>query len=210
MRTILFTIMLLATGIFTFGQLHEDHADNNHDDEFRTILGNNAVGGYGGISIQYSVIDDNNSIVIGGRGGVILGHVFAVGFGGSGFINEYNYDVRTGLDYNLTGGYGGVFFEPIIAPNYPVHVSFPILMGAGGIAYTTIDRDYNDYQYWVEDSEAFIIAEPGAEIELNITRFFRFALFGSYRITNNFNIYTINNINLNGFSGGITLKFGKF
>ena len=54
--------------------------------------------------------------------------------------------------------------EPILMPNYPVHLSFPILLGGGGISYVTENMDYDNNM--IEDSEAFLIAEPGAEIEL--------------------------------------------
>ena len=42
----------------------------------------------------------------------------------------------------------------------------------------------------IEDSEAFLIAEPGAEMELNLTRIFRLAIGASYRFTTPFNVGT--------------------
>ncbi|MCI0522234.1 MAG: hypothetical protein L0Y37_01125, partial [Bacteroidales bacterium] len=42
-------------------------------------------------------------------------------------------------DFKLVWGYGGFIIEPIVAPMYPVHVSFPILIGGGGISYVETD-----------------------------------------------------------------------
>ncbi len=57
-----------------------------------------------------------------------------MGFGGTGFINDISYNNAENQYTNLTGGYGGLLLEPIILPWFPVHVSLPILFGAGGIA----------------------------------------------------------------------------
>ena len=67
----------------------------------------------------------------------------------------------------------------------------------------------------IEDTEAFLIAEPGAEIELNLTRNFRLALGTSYKFTTPFNVGLPNTAHVNsdalkGFSFLMTFKFGRF
>lgn len=175
MKKIILLGIVLLTAVPVFTQVEEVNRQELKDDDFKTVLGGNSVGGYGSVSVSYSVIDEKNAVVFGARGGVILGHSFAMGFGGAGFINEYHYDPVEDINVSLAGGYGGVFFEPIIAPKFPVHISIPVLLGVGGVSYTTLDDTYNDYEFWVEDSEAFLVAEPGIEIEFNITHFFRFS-----------------------------------
>src|SRR5512145_303239 len=96
-----------------------------------------------------------------------------------------HYDEVAQEDISLAGGYGGFFFEPVVFPKYPVHVSFPILIGAGGVA---VVRDSDSDDDWEDDfkseaSDAFMVIEPGVEVELNITRFFKFCLGGYYRYT---------------------------
>jgi hypothetical protein len=59
-----------------------------------------------------------------------------------------------------------------------------------------------------------MIIEPGVELELNVTRFFRFSVGAYYRYTSDVDIenpdYTVPTDILKGFSGGVTFKFGKF
>jgi hypothetical protein len=190
--------------------------NDDKSDEIQTLVGNsNHVGGYGAISLQYTELEDRDAFVFGARGGITMGRVVTIGLGGSGFFNDVHYDSNTGMDISLAGGYGGFFFEPVIMPKFPVHVSFPILVGAGGVAVVSVndDKDWND-NYKSEASDAFMVIEPGIEVELNITRFFRFCVGGYYRYTSAVDIqdpqFVVPTDILKGFSGGVTFKFGKF
>ncbi len=207
--TILSTILLIT---MSYGQVEQEEFTKKQksNDEIVTLLGkSNAIGGFGGVSVLYSQIDDKDAFVFGARGGVILGHVFAMGFGGAGFINDYHIDEVYGK-VSLAGGYGGIFFEPIILPRFPVHLSIPVLVGAGGVAYTSIDESRWDNEPYVEDSEAFLVIEPGLELEMNITKFFRFSFGGYYRYTSDIELLNTPKDVLNGFSAGVNFKFGKF
>ena len=98
-------------------------------------------------------------------------------------------------------------------PKFPVHLSFPVLFGAGGISYIT--KETNDYQNMIEDSEVFLIAEPAAELEFNFTRNFRFALGASYRFTTPFDVGTsatipVSSNAIESWSYMMTFKFGRF
>ena len=63
-------------------------------------------------------------------------------------------------------------------------------------------------------SDAFMVIEPGIEVEMNITRFFRFCVGAHYRYTTDVQIdnpdYIISPGILRGFMGGVTFKFGRF
>lgn len=184
--------------------------------EFKTLFGERHIshGGYGAVSVNYSGIDGKDAIMIGGRGAWVIDHVFAVGFAGTGFINDYHYNpnLSGGRNVNLTGGYGGLLLEPILFPMFPVHISVPILAGVGGVAYTTSYNpyDWQDAHYFVEEATSFLVLEPGVELEFNVVRFFRIAIGGYYRITSEIRLMDTPTNALEGFSGGITLKFGKF
>jgi hypothetical protein len=156
-----------------------------------------ANGGYGSFSIGYTQIDNKDAILLGGRVAWIANHRFALGLAGRGFFNnlstnryyDSNYDPNSDPDYSLSGGYGGIFFEPIVVWSKPVHVSFPILVGAGGVA--AVPADWESYSYgsgyypnnYYYNVDAYFVFEPGVDLEFNITKFFRIALGGSYRYT---------------------------
>lgn len=183
--------------------------------EFRTLFGDRQIshGGYGAVTISYAQIDGRDAIQIGGRGCWILDHGFALGFAGTGFFNDYHYNNILNSNVNLAGGYGGLLLEPILFPRFPVHISIPLLAGVGGVAYTSSSNpyDWQDAHYFVEESTSFLIMEPGVELEFNIVRFFRLSIGGYYRITTDIRLNDDTPENaLNGFSGGVTLKFGKF
>ena len=186
------------------------------NNEFKTLFGDKNIshGGYGAVSVNYSQIDGKDAIVIGGRGAWVIGHGIAVGFAGSGFLNDYHYNpnLAGGKNVNLAGGYGGLLIEPILFPKFPVHISIPLVAGVGGVAYTTSfdPYDWDDPQYFVEEASSFLVFEPGVELEFNIVRFFRLAIGGYYRLTSDITLYDTAPDVLQGFSGGITLKFGKF
>jgi hypothetical protein len=182
--------------------------------EMQTLLGHNeSHGGYGAFSVGYSSIDGRNAVLFGGRFAWIAGHSIAFGFGGTGFINEFHYDLPLDRDVALAGGYGGLYIEPILMPTYPVHLSFPVLFAAGGISY--VSKDHYDYNNWIEQTEAFLLVEPGVELEVNITRHFRFAMGATYRFPTGFNdggsgTPIARAEPIKGFSYMATFKFGRF
>jgi hypothetical protein len=212
MKKAVFILSLLFAGIYSFSQITEDEsAEKRKDDEMRTLIGRSEdIGGYGGISVLYSQIDAKDGFVFGARGGVIMGHVFALGIGGTGFINDSHLDNILERNVSLAGGYGGMFFEPIIFPKFPVHISVPVLIGIGGVAYTSIEIGQWENDYFVEDSETFLVAEPGIEMEMNLTQFFRFSMGAYYRYTSEIELMNTDKDVLNGFSFGVNFKFGRF
>ncbi len=183
--------------------------------EMKTLFNRNrSNGGYGAFWIGYSIIDNKNAFQIGGRGSWVIQHSFAIGFGGTGFINEYHYDAVIDRDVFLTGGYGGVYLEPIVLPQSPVHLAFPVLLGAGGVSFVS----YNDVDWdsnYVEDYEAFLIIEPCAELELNIARFMRIGFGVSYRYPLPFNLAestggAADSKEIQGLTYNLSFKFGSF
>jgi hypothetical protein len=171
-------------------------------------------GGYGAFSIGYTKIDSRDALLMGGRGAWVIGHGFGLGMGGYGFVSDPLYNPADELNYALAGGYGGLIMEPILFGWFPVHLSFPILVGAGGVANTSYSANWNDpYEYYdgyVEDASAFFVAEAGVELEFNLVRFFRLALFGTYRYTSDIIMDNTPADALRGWSAGMTFKFGSF
>jgi opacity protein-like surface antigen len=186
----------------------------NQNEEIKTLLGHNkGTGAYGAFTIGYSVIDNKQAILFGGRFAWIASHYIGFGIGGTGFINEYHYEPSLNRDVFLTGGYGGLYIEPILMPKSPIHVSFPVLFGIGGISYVSKESNLNNNL--IEDYQAFLLFEPAAEFELNLTKHFRFALGASYRFPTPFDVGlsgtpTASTESIRGFSYMATFKFGRF
>jgi len=217
-------LTLVISFVFAAGLMAQENKN-----EFKTIFKEDqdqkvSHGGYGSINLGYTQIDGKDALQIGGRAAWIVNHHLALGVAGRSFFNNIHKTTSAG-DYYLAGGYGGLFIEPIIAPNSPVHVSFPILFGGGGVAVNTgnmwDEKYYHDDYYY--DNDVFLVFEPGVEIEFNIVKFFRIAIGGSYRLTNGIilqNKYYIAGNSLvasdiptnalDAFNFNINFKFGWF
>lgn len=223
-------ILALVISISVMGQ------EGTDSQEMKTLFKKSTTdkisnGGYGSFSIGYTQIDSKDALQLGGRVAWIANHSFALGLAGYGFVNDIQKDYDDDpSSYFLAGGYGGIFFEPILMPNKPVHVSFPIIFGVGGIStvesnsweWETSSHNYQNTNYYY-DSDAFLVFEPGVDVEFNIVKFFRIAIGASYRLTNGINLrykYIDNNFTeqtivvnknaLNSFTFNIGFKFGWF
>lgn len=190
--------------------------DNYYNDEVQTIFSKKkSNGGYGALNVGYTQIDGKDALISGVRGAFIFDHSFAIGLGGYGFVNNFDYDHHSNNPeekFSLAGGYGGIFIEPILWGKKPVHLSFPILIGMGGVA--LINNNYWDWDQYHYDStyddDFFFVVEPAVELEFNLARHFRLALAASYRFTSDIEMYETDEDVLNGFNFGATFKFGKF
>jgi hypothetical protein len=221
MKNRILTIFLLITltGFMVSGQVEEEpYQGRAKSDEMKTLFSRgNTIGGYGELSMLYSQINSRDAFTFGARGGVLLGHIMTLGLCGSGFFTDKYWSEGIQDNITLAGGYGGLFFEPILMPRWPVHLAFPVTVGVGGIAAAQVNDyidDDDDNHYYLEESDAYMLVEPGVELELNITKFFRFSIGGYYRYTTNvdLNVGTerLPSDVLRGFSAGINFKFGKF
>ena len=187
--------------------------------EYKTLFSGDGItshGGYGSYSVAYSQIGGFDAMMTGGSGLWLIDHVFGLGFGGYGFNTFAKQDPNLDNNrYKYSGGYGGLVLEPILFPGKVVHITFPILIGAGGISY--IQSDYDDWYNYYEDSQAYFVIEPRIEAEINLVKYMRIGAWISYRYTTNIYLKYYESGNpigskqtLRGISGGINFKFGKF
>jgi|APIni6443716594_1056825.scaffolds.fasta_scaffold14327_2 hypothetical protein len=184
--------------------------------EIQTLTGpGRSTGFYFGFNSSYSQIEGRNTYGFGGTLAIIANHGLAIGLSGTGFFSDpYRSIPGSENYYGYTGGYGGLLIKPILFPKYPVHISFPILLGGGAIGRSVLidyNYPYNYTEFYVENFESFMIAEPGVEIEFNIARWMRLGVGATYRFTTTFSESSIFDSNpLNGFTGLMSLEFGKF
>jgi hypothetical protein len=114
--------------------------------------------------------------------------------------------------------HGGLLLEPVIAHFQPVHISIPMLIGGGDAAVVNEQMYFDNYEY--DFYSPFFVFETGIDIEFNVVRFSRLAVYGAYHYTSNLSVdyYSPGGVKefsvpvdaLRGFSGGVTFKFGKF
>jgi len=209
----------LFAGLILLGFAGGTYAQDERSTEIQTIFKASerkvSHGGYAGISVGYTQIDGLGVMTVGARAGWIIDHHVTIGLAGKCLASSVYLDrYWSGNEgYYLVGGYGGLLIEPIIWPKFPVHVSFPVVIGAGGLALN--DRTWRNYKwdydfYDVYDYDYFFVFEPGVEIELNLVRFVRLAIGASYLMTSDVHMQNVPKDMMNGFNGTVTFKFGVF
>lgn len=218
-RTILSALLLLSA--FTA------NAQQN-DTEPRTLFGSNAEhknGGWGGPAVALTEVMDKPALLTGLKAGWIIDHRFTLGIGGYGMVTDVpnkgydSYLVDNGEEVRRTSqfrmGYGGLLLEPVIAYKSPVHVTLPILIGAGGCGYetsTTWDHmdDSTHYDDWRDQGQAFFVLEPGVDVELTLVRFIRVGVGAPYRYTSDIDLPATPTDALRGLNTSFSIKVGRF
>ncbi len=199
-----------------------EHSNGPKNRNVQTLMPESGSGGYGGFSVGYTTVNGLDALGMGIRGGWIIGHGFALGFAGEGFTSDFT--PSNGEYYAISGGYGGLLIEPIIFGWFPVHISLPLLIGGGGLASYATNSDPWDYDnFYISYGEysAYFVGEVGIELEFNMVRFFRLALYSNYRWTSALDMkpmdgliindpYPVASNALNGWSFGMRFKFGSF
>lgn len=157
-------------------------------------------------------IDGLNTFFIGGQGGWVVNHQLVIGGGGMSFTSKERFDGNLNNSYEFDGGYGGVLIEYMIKPASLIHLSFPVLIGGGGIGYEAANSQ-SDFSY---EEAGFFLVQPGLELQLNVLPFMRIALGTSYIFTSDIDFRYANNDRIassnlmQGFNSSLTFKFGSF
>ena len=176
------------------------------------ISGEIESGGYGGLEVKFGEINGEWEVFVGGRGGWIINHQFVLG--GAGYGLTTHGETTPGIVfpyYNIDRfemGYGGVLLAYIVNSDKLIHLNIETLIGGGGISQYTGDNTYPYYEQL--ESDAFFIAEPGINFELNISKRLRFATGASYRFTSGVEYLNLEDADISGPSINLMLKFGKF
>lgn len=179
-------------------------------EEIETLSRGHRGGGFfGGPVMKITKIDGETGVLVGGRLGWNFNRVFSIGLAGYGWVHDYGWDHHHGSFFdNWDGpqmGYGGLYLEGIIGSNKVIHLTAGVLLGAGGVT-----GDWFDDHHWWDKADAFFVAEPEINLEVNVTKYFRVGIGASYRFITGVNHHRLTNDDLSGMAGTLTFKFGKF
>ena len=165
----------------------------------------------------WTKLDSRDALMSGMSGGVILNHSFSIGFAFYGIMNSENFmypDISSLEDLYLYAGYGGLKMEYRLHPLKKIHVAFPLLIGGGGVSYSTWgmndmhngDYYHNDFSY---ADDTYFVFEPGVGVGFNLLKFMRFDTGVSYRFASGVDLPKTSSNLMNGFNLNFSLKFGK-
>jgi hypothetical protein len=203
MKTILLSMCMLFSGA-ALAQQEE------------TLLGSRSIesGGYGALVVKFTPVNDRFGVLVGARGGWIINHSFALGLAGYGLANKVpaHQSGPFGQRY-VDMGYGGLDLEVIVDSDALIHWSAHTLIGAGAVNYRTWTGTSVDWSWgsdWDHRGDAFFVVEPGVNVDVNVTTWFRFSVGGAYRFVSGVASDVSNNADLSGASGMISFRFGSF
>ncbi len=163
-------------------------------------------GGYGGPVWKVGLINGHWGLFSGGRGGWIINHTFVVGGGGyHQFLDVETDQVSTdGKPLYLNVSYGGFEMEYIHESDKLVHWTIHAMIGSGKVKL----KEHNPNEA-IETDNIFMI-EPGFNVDMNISTWFRIGLGVSYRFALGVDLPGIASSDVCGPSGLLIFKFGSF
>src|SRR5262245_35265320 len=105
------------------------------------IQGNVDVAPFGGPAVRYTRVADQDGVMVGARGGIIINRSLVLSGAAYGLVNDVDVpngppgplELRAPLD--LRFGYGGFELEYIVKPDAVAHVSLSALIGGGATQY---------------------------------------------------------------------------
>lgn len=202
-------------------------AQDRAEAPIRTLLGAGHKvhhGGWGAPTAHYTRMLDTDALLVGARGGWLIDHRVTIGFAGHGLVTNVpnkaydRYLVDSGVELrrnsSLYMGYGGLFIEPVIGYRSPVHITLPLIIGAGGVTYgyqSRLPEDFDPFDHDADhDAQAFFVVEPGIALELNVIPLVRIGIGASYRYTSDLDLPATAKDALHGVNAGFSLKVGCF
>jgi len=170
------------------------------EEQPKTLVGDGHVkiSGFGGPIIEFSSIGGTMVVGAGGGGAALFNNTFYFGGYGIGLSKSNLMNNSNIIDVEI--GHGGFWTGFIIHPNSMIHGVISTKLGWGEIS---------EFRRGIPISitDNIFVAQPQAEIELNITLWFKFSAGLGYRWVNGQDFSTVD---LNGITGSVNFIFGWF
>jgi hypothetical protein len=205
---ILKTLVIIAgvlTGMASVLFAQENVTIIGEKDEMQTLFGyDSKITGYGAIDSKFTQAAGRDAVMIGGHGGVIFNGYFYFGLGAYGMVTDNQINGVTPEEMmDMRMGYTGMMMGFNVMPKKVVHFSIPLFVGVG-----KLELEHNDV--FVENS-AFLLFEPGLQLEVNVMQFMKIGLGGGYRMVHGTNLRNpVSDDDLTYWTGNFSLIFGKF
>ncbi len=200
-------LLFLLWGLLGFAQ--------DDDGEYITFNDRKNVvhGVYLGLSTYFGEIEGENTYIGGLKVAYVANRQFEVGFMGNVLYSEQNiFNPRTVNNDDIVAIYGGLHLEPILFGKSRVSLSFPLLIGGGGMGYVDHDAVRRDENVDLDDDDidAIFVLEPGMNVLFNVSRYVQLEAGIRYRMSSKIDLAQSPIERINGFSGGIGVKLGVF
>lgn len=204
MKTIILTIGIII-GIASLVFAQDELSDFDKKDQMHTLFSfDSEITGYGTLDTKFTVLNDKDAIFVGAHGGVIFNSYFYFGLGAYGLVTTNQFPASLPDEsYDTHMGYTGMMMGFNIMPKKLIHFTVPLFIGVGNL-----ELEQNDV--FVENS-AFLLFEPGLQLEVNIVHFMKIGMGAGYRFVHGTNLRNdITDDDLSYWSGNFSIVLGKF
>ncbi len=185
-------------------------AETNAQQAETLVSGNVSHGGFGSLQFGVTYINGEAAYLRGSRGAWMIkfdnGNAINIGLG--------SYRTQTGFDAKgwtsnqdapeLRTDYGGFELEYLNRSHRLIHYGVQATIGGGTVRYR--DRDIE----LERRSDGYFAFQPGANIHLNVTNWFRISGGVFYRYAGGVSLEGTSSSDLSGLSIITGLRFGKF
>lgn len=169
-------------------------------------------GGFGSLLYGVTSVNGEAAYLTGTRGAWMLkfrdGHALNIGLGGyrtrSGFNARPRRQTDDGEAWELQTNYGGLELEYLNRSHRLVHYGAQTTIGGGEVRYRNRNRAPD------RTSDSYFVLQPGVNVHLNVTQWFRMSGGLFYRYAGGVSLEGTSNSDLSGVSAAIALRFGKF
>jgi len=145
--------------------------------------GKTSISGFGGPFVEFSGIQKEFAVSVGGGGAVIFNQTFYIGGYGEGLTtSHYRYDLSDVVNIaqpKISFGHGGFWLGYIHDSFKAIHFGFSSKLGWGSISLYDAYYNYEPRDYWAKD--AVFVAIPQVEVEMNLTPWFKINVGVGYR-----------------------------
>lgn len=150
---------------------------------------------FGGNGINITKINNQVTVMTGGRGSATFNGRYTIGGGGWGMIKGVRLGVSSEGRYNFIKlGYGGIDFGYLAITGEKFNLGTRLMI-AGGALFTETVPESNEKTFRI-----FPVLEPAVYYQVSLGKLFRFEMGASYRFITGINLQDISNKGISGFS----------
>ncbi len=208
MKKTLYAVLILS--VFFFINLVFGQTAKSQDTEI--LLGSEIRhGGYGAPIFGVTSVNGQPTYLRGTRGAWVIkfDNTRSINLGLASYRTRTHFDPvgwnETGLDEpELRTNYSGFEIEYVHNTHRLFHYSLQTLIGSGTVRFDDRDLELD------KTRDSYFVLQPGVNINLNVTNWFRLSGGFFYRYAGNVNLEGTSNSDLSGLASFFSLRFGRF
>jgi hypothetical protein len=150
---------------------------------------------FGGNGVNITKINNQLSVMTGGRGSATFNNRYTLGGGGWGMIKGVEVESNAEGIYNFVKmGYGGIDFGYLVVNGEKLILGTKLLLAGGAVFKETVPESKGN------GFKMFPVLEPAIYCQIPLSKLFRVEMGASYRYIWGTNLSYISDSNLGGFS----------